>query len=56
MTNEQLISIAERNLKKARIAFEHNYNRSGVTEHERRNLSDNLEYANIVLSTLSGRR
>ena len=48
MTKEKLIQIAERNLIKARKSMELNYNRQGVTEIERENLSNNVEFAEVV--------
>ena len=48
MTKEKLIQIAERNLIKARKSMEINYNRQGVTEIERENLSNNVKFAEIV--------
>lgn len=48
MTKEKLIHIAERNLNKAKKSMEHNYNRQGITENEQANLSDNVEFAEIV--------
>jgi hypothetical protein len=52
MTKETLLIIAERNLKKAEKAYEHNYNRTGVNGLERINLVNNLEYAKIVYDML----
>ena len=52
MTKEKLLMIAERNLKKAQIAFEHNYNRVGVTEQEKENLTNNVEYNRIVCNLM----
>lgn len=48
MKKDEMIKIAERNLKKAKTAMQHNYNRQGITEKERENLSNNLEYAQRV--------
>lgn len=48
MSKEEMLTIAERNLKKAQYAFDHNFNRPGVTENERINLKNNLEYAKCV--------
>lgn len=52
MTKETLLTIAERNVKKAEKAYEHNYNRQGVTGLERINLIHNVEYAKIVYEML----
>lgn len=52
MTKEKLLMIAERNLKKAQIAFEHNYNRTGITEQEKENLTNNVEYNRIVYNLI----
>lgn len=48
MKAEKIIQIAERNLNKAKRALDCNYNRQGITEIERENLSNNVEYAEIV--------
>lgn len=48
MTKAQLMTIAERNVKKAEKALEHNMNRSGITEQEKENLMNNVEYTKIV--------
>lgn len=48
MKIEKIIQIAERNLSKAKKALDCNYNRQGITETERENLTNNVEYAEIV--------
>lgn len=48
MNKEKMVQIAERNLHKAKKALENNYNRQGITELERENLSNNVEYAQRV--------
>ena len=48
MTKEKLMHIAERNLNKAKKSMEHNYNRQGITETEKENLSDNVKFAEVV--------
>lgn len=48
MQKEKFIKIAERNLKKAKNSLQNNFNRSGVTEQEKENLTNNLEYAQMV--------
>ena len=48
MNTEKLVQIAERNLTKAQKALDNNYNRNGITEVERENLLNNVEYAEIV--------
>lgn len=55
MNKEELLTIAERNLKKAEKAFEHTYNRKGITGLERINLVKNVEYAKIVYDMLKER-
>ena len=52
MTKEQMLKIAEKNLKKARISLHHNCNRSGITEQEKENLANNVEYAEIVYNLI----
>jgi hypothetical protein len=48
MTKAQLITIAERNVKKAERAYGYNINRVGITEQEKENLTNNVEYSKIV--------
>ena len=48
MKKEKLIAIAEKNLRKAKISLQNNFNRPGVTEQERENLTKNVEYAQTV--------
>ena len=48
MTKEKLMQIAERNLSKAKRALEHNYNRQGITDIERENLSNNVKFAEVT--------
>ena len=47
-----MIQIAERNLSKARRAYDNNVHRSGITEVEKENLSNNIEYAQKVLQLI----
>lgn len=44
MTKAKLLSIAERNVRKAYKALEQNRNRPGITKEERENLMDNRVY------------
>ncbi len=53
LTKEQMIAIATRNLKKAKYAFDHNYNRAGITKQEKENLMNNVEYNQIVLDLIN---
>lgn len=48
MNKEKMIQIAERNLRKAKMALLNNSNRKGITEQEIENLSNNVEYAQAV--------
>ena len=48
MNKEKMVQIAERNLHKAKMALLHNYERKGITEQEIENLTNNVEYAQIV--------
>ena len=48
MTKDKLVSMAERNLKKAKDALKFNYDRPGSTEQERKTLKDKVEYNQIV--------
>ena len=53
MDRETMLKIAERNLKKAQAALERNYNRSGISAQERKNLLDNLEYNKMVYNMIA---
>lgn len=55
MSKEKMIQIAERNLKKAKMAFSNNCNRNGITEQEVENLTNNVEYAEFVYNLILGR-
>lgn len=48
MTNENMLKIAERNLRKAQIALLNNSERKGITEQEIENLTNNVEYTQFV--------
>ena len=48
MTKENMLLIAERNLKKAKNSLKHSKDRPGITENELENLNNNLEYAETV--------
>ena len=48
MYKEQMLKIAERNLRKAKKALENNRKRSGMTEDELENLLSNVKYAQVV--------
>jgi hypothetical protein len=52
MNKEKMIQIAERNLKKAKMALLNNYERKGITEQEIENLSNNVEYAQMVYNLI----
>lgn len=53
LTKEQMLAISTRNLKKAKYALEHNDNRAGITEQEKENLMNNVEYNQIVLNLIN---
>ena len=53
LTKGQMIAIATRNLRKAQYAFQHNYNRAGITEREKENLMNNVEYNQIVFDLIN---
>lgn len=53
MNKEQMMKIAERNLSKAQKSLDNNYNRQGITESERENLSNNVEYAKVVYDLIA---
>lgn len=48
MNKDKMLQIAERNLKKAKMALLNNYERKGITEQEVENLSNNVEYTQAV--------
>lgn len=48
MNKQEMIKIAERNLRKSEIALSNNCNRKGITEFEIKKLSSNVEYAKAV--------
>ena len=48
MNKEKMLQIAERNLRKAKMALFNNYERKGITEQEIENLTNNVEYAQMV--------
>lgn len=52
MTKQEMLNKAERNLRKAQISFDKNFNRAGVTEQEKKNLADNVEYSTVVRDML----
>jgi hypothetical protein len=53
MTTETILQIAERNMNKAQIAMNNNYDRKGITEQEKENLTNNVEYTQIVYDLIS---
>jgi hypothetical protein len=53
MTKEKLLSMAARNLKKAQKALDMNADRPGITDQEKENLQNNVEYAQIVYDLLA---
>lgn len=53
MTKEQMIQIAANNLKKAERALSNNYDRKGITETERQNLLNGVEYAKTVYDLIN---
>lgn len=48
MTKQEMLDKAERNLRKAEIAFHSQFNRPGIKENEKTNLANNVVYARIV--------
>lgn len=48
MTKQEMLDKAERNLRKAEIAFHSQFNRLGIKENEKTNLANNVVYARIV--------
>lgn len=53
MTTKDLIPVAERKLKKAKIAYEQGIKRKGVTRMEEHNLYLNLKYAETALDLIT---
>lgn len=49
MSEEQILLMSENNLEKSQRRYDRNYNRKGVTQEERNNLTKNVEYAKIIL-------
>lgn len=54
MTKEKMLNIAEKNLKRAKIALQQNFNRPGITEKEREVLNEKVKYAQIVCELVGG--
>ena len=48
MNKEKMLQMAERNLRKAKMAMYNNCERKGITEIEIQNLTNNVEYSQIV--------
>lgn len=53
ITKETMLQIAERNMRKAQIALNNNCERKGVTEQEITNLTNNVEYTQIVYDLIT---
>lgn len=55
MTKEKLLYIADKNRRKTKIVYDRNIGRPGITEEEKKNLYDNMEFANIVYNMMLGK-
>lgn len=55
MTKEKLLHIADKNKRKSKIVYDRNIGRPGITEEEKKNLYDNMEFANIVYDMILGK-
>ena len=55
MTKEKLLYIADKNKRKTKIVYDRNIGRPGITEEEKNNLYDNMEFANIVYNMMLGK-
>lgn len=55
MTKEKLLYIADKNKRKTKIVYDRNIGRPGITEEEKKNLYDNMEFANIVYNMMLGK-
>ena len=55
MTKEKLLHIADKNKRKSKIVYDRNIGRPGITEEEKQNLYDNMEFANIVYNMMLGK-
>ena len=55
MTVAEHLKKAEKNLKKAEIAFNSQFNRNGIREQEKKNLADNVEHAKVVRDIFLGK-
>lgn len=55
MTKEKLLHIADKNRRKTKIVYDRNIGRPGITEEEKKNLYDNMEFANIVYNMMLGK-
>lgn len=45
MTKQEMLDKAERNLRKAEIAFHNRFNHPKTPDQDKKNLADNVEYA-----------
>lgn len=53
MTKEKMLEMAMRNNKKAKIAYDKNINRPGITEQEIENLKNNVMFTNKVIKLIN---
>ena len=50
MTKEQAVKMAEALVRRARINYEYQYNKANISDAERLNLENRVEFARIVLA------
>jgi hypothetical protein len=53
MNKEKMLKIAERNLRKAKMAMYNNAERTGIADVELENLTNNVEYAQVVCDLIT---
>ena len=49
MLKKEMLSLAEKELKRADYAYKHNYKRPGITTEERINLLNKIYYRRVIL-------
>ena len=49
LTSEQLINLAQRDLRKAKRAYDYNYGRPNCPDREKQDLLNNIEYRRLQL-------
>lgn len=52
MTKQEMLYKAEKYLKKSEISFFNQFNRNGITEQEKKNLAENVEFFTVIRDML----